>query len=143
MRRRIAAVSFVLVVLIAGGVTTAVGQSPAVVPPNLQTLEQKMAQIRFNTARISSRAVLDEIGPVARGAELGAGVKGSNTLVISTIAGIRLLPPASTSASKVEGQGMSESTLGKGHHHSGSIAVAERIAQTAHRIQEAQRRSGQ
>ncbi len=73
-----------------------------------------MAQIRFETARISGRVVLGEMGPAVSGAELGAGVMGSNTLVFSTIATVRLSPPESTSMSKTEAQQTSGHTLGLG-----------------------------
>jgi hypothetical protein len=93
----------------------AAAQVPAVVPINLQVLEQKMAQIRFDTARISGRAVLGEMGPAVSGAELGAAAKGSNTLVSSTVAAVRLSPPESTSTGKIEAPKTSGHMLGSGH----------------------------
>lgn len=71
-----------------------------------------MAQIRFNTARVSGRFVLGEMGPAVSGAELGAGPKRANTLVSSTVAGVRLSPPESTSTSKFEAPEGSGHTLG-------------------------------
>jgi hypothetical protein len=92
----------------------AMAQASTVVPPSLQSLEQKMAQIRFNTARISGRLVVGEMGPAVSGAELGAGVMGSNTLVISTITAVRLSPSESVSTSKTEATQASGHTLGLG-----------------------------
>lgn len=81
-------------------------QTPAVIPPNLQMLEQKMAQIRFNTARISARFGLGELGPAGGGAELGTGIKGPNgAFVTSTVGVFRLSPPEASTTSKFEGVG--------------------------------------
>jgi hypothetical protein len=91
---------------------TSLSVPPASVPPNLQALEQKMEQIRFDTARITSRAVLGDIGPVISGAELGTGVTGSNTLVISTTASVSLAPSESTSTSRIENSDRPGSALG-------------------------------
>jgi hypothetical protein len=69
------------------------------VPPALQVLEQKMAQIRFSTARVSARFGLGELGPA--GAELGTGVKGTNGgFVTSTVGVIRLSPRRSISCGR-------------------------------------------
>jgi hypothetical protein len=83
----------------------ALAQTPASVPPSLQALEQKMAQIRFNTARISARFGLGELGPA--GGELGTGVKGPNGgLLITTVGVFRLSPREATATSKIEGVGL-------------------------------------
>jgi hypothetical protein len=73
-----------LVVLVLGGAVPAAlaaegapvpAQTPVVVPATLQALEQKMEQIRFNTARLSVRSVLGEIGYFGSGVELGSDTK--------------------------------------------------------------------
>ncbi len=95
-------------------------QTPAVVPPNLQALEQKMAQIRFNTARISLRFVFGELGSPAGGAELGSDVNKAKSFAISAAGAIRFSPPAAAFTSTVEGLGLpfltktsKERTIGK------------------------------
>lgn len=76
------------------------GSAPMVMPPALPALEQKMAQIRFNTARISSRFVLGELGTAAGGAELGSGeTKG---LVTVSTGVISFVPRLASSTSKSE-----------------------------------------
>ena len=81
-------------------------QTPVSLPPNLQALEQKMAQIRFSTARISARFALGEVGPGGGGAELGTGVKGPNGgFVTSTVGVFRLSPSEASTTSKFEGVG--------------------------------------
>lgn len=85
----------------------ALAQAPVTVPPSLQALEQRMAQIRFNTARISSRFGLGELGPAGGGAELGAGVTGpKGGVVFSTVGAFRISPPEASTTSKVEGLGL-------------------------------------
>ena len=71
-------------------------------PPALLALEQKMAQIRFNTARVSGRFVLGKLGFTAGGAELGSGPAASDSLVTVSAGSIRLAPYASLSTSHVE-----------------------------------------
>jgi hypothetical protein len=95
-----------LVVCAALAVTAwAPAQAPVSVPPALRLLEQKMAQIRFNTARVSARFVLGELGPA--GAELGTGVKGTNGgFVTSTVGVIRLSPREASVTSKAEALGL-------------------------------------
>ena len=84
----------------------AAAQTPVSLPPNLQALEQKMAQIRFSTARISARFALGEVGPGGGGAELGTGVKGPNGgFVTSTVGVFRLSPSEASTTSKFEGVG--------------------------------------
>ncbi|HUN78314.1 MAG TPA: hypothetical protein VMU32_05290 [Solirubrobacteraceae bacterium] len=58
--------------------------APAVVPPALQSLEQKMAAIRFNTARISQRSVIGEVGAPTGAAELAVGGKGHGALTLTS-----------------------------------------------------------
>lgn len=101
---------------------SAVGQTPASVPPALQALEQKMAQIRFNTARISARFELGELGPV--GGELGTGVEGPNGgLLITTVGVFRLSPREATATSKIEGVGLPHGE----HAPPGSTTSTERV----------------
>jgi hypothetical protein len=102
----------------------AIAQTPAVVPPALQVLEQKMAQIRFNTARISARFGLGELGPGGGGAELGTGVNGPNGgLVTSTVGVFRLSPSEATITSKVEGVGQPNGERAP----PGNVASRERV----------------
>jgi hypothetical protein len=51
-----------------------VQSAPPPIPPALQVLEQKLAQIHFNTARISDRLVLGEASVPVGTAELGSGL---------------------------------------------------------------------
>jgi hypothetical protein len=84
---------------------SAAAQTP--ISPSLQVLEQKMAQIRFSTARISARVVLGEVGPGGGGAELGTGVQGPNGgFITSTVGVFRLSPPEASTTSKVEAAGV-------------------------------------
>ncbi len=112
MARRRVSLSFVALVACAVLVVTlrAEGQTRAVVPPNLQALEQKMAQIRFKTARISARVGLGELGPAGGGAELGVEVKGARGGFLSSTLGVfRLLPPEGTASTKIEILGLKPS----------------------------------
>jgi hypothetical protein len=102
----------------------AVGQTSAVVPPSLQALEQKMAQIRFNTARISARFGLGELGPGGGGAELGAGASGAKGgLLTSTVGVFRLSPPEATATTKIEFLGLKPGERAP----AGSAASMERV----------------
>ncbi len=69
--------------------------TPSFPPPTLQALEQKMAQISFNTARISDRQVLGEVGPPVGTVELGSGVDQCKSLVITATGTIRRSPSES------------------------------------------------
>jgi hypothetical protein len=100
----------------------ALAQTPVSVPPSLQALEQRMAQIRFNTARISYRFALGELGPAGGGAELGAGIKGpKGAVVFSTVGALRLSPPEASTTSKVE-----EFGLAPGERAPGTTTFKER-----------------
>jgi hypothetical protein len=72
-------------------------------PPALLALEQKLAQIRFNTARVGERFVIGDLGSTAGGAELGSGV--DNSLVTIGAGSIRYAPYASTITNHVEAFG--------------------------------------
>jgi hypothetical protein len=95
----------------AGGVMAvpawAAAQTPATVPPSLQVLEQKMAQIRFSTVRVSARVVFGEVGPLGGGAELGVGVQGPNAgFITSTVGVFRLSPLEASTTSKAQAEGL-------------------------------------
>ena len=80
---------------------------PASVPPSLQELELKMAQIRFNTGRISVRFGIGELGSPGGDAELGVGVKGSEGgLLTSTVGTFKISPHEATATSKLEELGV-------------------------------------
>jgi hypothetical protein len=112
-----------LVVLIAGATAPAVvvGAAPQLppvtAPPALQALEQKMAQIRFNTARVSVRSVLGDFDPVVSG-ELAAGRHDSNRLITITSAALSYSPRALLSTSTLD------SAIGK---HTLHRKVTERV----------------
>jgi hypothetical protein len=72
------------------------------VPPALPALEQKMGQIRFNTARISQRFVLGGLGSTAGGAELGDGTGRGQSFLTTGTGSIRLAPAASLFTTHVE-----------------------------------------
>ncbi len=82
--------------------TTAPAQPDAPLPASLVGLEQKMAQIRFNSAQISERFAIGELGSRAGGAELGSGVGKSKNFVSVATGAIRLLPRASVLTDKLE-----------------------------------------
>jgi hypothetical protein len=75
---------------------------PAPAPPALQALEQKMAQIRFNTARVSLRTVLGDFDPVA-GGELAADGAVANRLITTTSALLSYSPRAFAATSTLDG----------------------------------------
>ncbi|HXB63400.1 MAG TPA: hypothetical protein VNV42_00850 [Solirubrobacteraceae bacterium] len=79
----------------------------APLPASLVALEQKMAQIRFNTARISERLVFGEPGSPAGGAELGsAGNESKRQNLVTVVTGaIQLSPRAAVFTSKLEVSG--------------------------------------
>lgn len=98
-----------LAVLIAGcAVTPALAsedvptQAPTVIPPTLQALQQKMALIHFNTARVSVRYVAGDFDPVV-GGELAAGSAGSNRLITTTSTTLSYSPRALVSTSTLDG----------------------------------------
>jgi hypothetical protein len=97
----------VLVLASTAGIALAVEATtsppPATVPQALGALEQRMAQIRFNTARISVRSVLGELGSPAGGAELGSDINKCKSLVTSGIGEIRLSPAEGTFTGRSEG----------------------------------------
>jgi hypothetical protein len=76
-------------------------QAPTVIPPTLQALQQKMAEIHFNTARVSIRSVLGDFNPVVRG-ELATGGAGSNRLITTTSTALSYSPRALTSTSTLD-----------------------------------------
>jgi hypothetical protein len=107
-RSRTACVVLVCAVLIPGAALAVEANPPVNVPPALRVLEQKMAQIRFNTARLSDRFAIGEVGPAGAGIELGVAVKGPNRgFVTSTVGVFRRSPTESSTTSKVEGLGLS------------------------------------
>src|SRR5580704_15406699 len=75
--------------------------SPTVIPPTLQALQQKMTQIRFNTARVSVRTVLGDFDPVT-GGELAAGGHDSNRLITTTSTALSYSPRALLSTSTLD-----------------------------------------
>ncbi len=91
--------------------------TPAVVPPALQALEQKLAQIHFNTARVSVRSVLGDFDPVV-GGELAAGGHDSNRLITTTSTALSYSPRALVSTSTLD------SAVGK---HTLHRKVTERV----------------
>jgi hypothetical protein len=85
----------------------AAAQTPATIPSSLQVLEQKMAQIRFSTARVSARVVFGEVGPPGGSAELGAGIQGPNSGIITSTVGVfRLSPLEASTTSKAQAEGL-------------------------------------
>jgi len=107
--------------------TGAEGQTPAVVPPNLQALEQKMAQIRFNTARVALRFAIGELGPAVSGAELGTGATGLDSFMTSVTAAVRRSPSESISTSRNGGL-----KLSAGHTLGASTSVERTIGKTVY-----------
>jgi hypothetical protein len=109
MVRRRNSIAFV-VLAVCAAVTVpkyAAAQTPVSLPPSLQVLEQKMAQIRFDTARVSSRFGLGELGPAGGGAELGTAANGPNGGVLfSTVGVFRFSPFEASTTSKFEGVGL-------------------------------------
>lgn len=97
-------------------------QTSAVVPPNLQVLEQKMAQIHFNTARLAIRFGIGELGPAVPDAELGTGATGVDSFLSSDTVAIRLSPPESISTTRNEGL-----KLPGGHTLGGSTSTERTI----------------
>jgi hypothetical protein len=107
-RSRTACVVLVCAALIPSAALAVEANPPVTVPPTLRVLEQKMAQIRFNTARLSDRFAIGEVGPAGAGIELGVAVKGPNrSFVTSTVGVFRRSPTESSTTSKVEGLGLS------------------------------------
>jgi len=98
------------------------GQTSASLPPNLQVLEQKMAQIRFNTARVAFRFAIGELGPAVGAAELGTGATGLDSFLTSATVAVRRSPPASISTSRSEGL-----KLPGGHTLGGSTSTERTI----------------
>jgi hypothetical protein len=74
-----------------------------IAPPALQALEQRMAQVSFNTARISDRQVIGEVGPPVGTAELGSGVDQCKSLVVTATGLIRGTPSAAVITSTLAG----------------------------------------
>jgi hypothetical protein len=107
--------------------TGAEGKTLAVVPPSLQALEQKMEQIRFNTARVSLRFGIGELGSAVSGAELGTGATGLDSFVTSVIAAVRFSPPASISTTTNAGL-----KLSAGHTLGGSTSTERTIGKTVY-----------
>jgi hypothetical protein len=96
--------------------------SPSV-PPNLSALEQKMAQIRFNTARIQTRFGFGQLGS-GTGGELGGGIKGSGKgLIFSTVGSFRLSPREAVLTNGFEAPG---SSVGQ-HVPAGLAQSTERV----------------
>jgi hypothetical protein len=90
----------------AGAPTSLASAAPtpaqAVAPPALQALEQKMAQIRFNSARFSTRIAL-AVGDSSSSNAISISAARSHADVITTRGVIGLSPPALSSTSTVEG----------------------------------------
>jgi hypothetical protein len=105
--------------------TWAMAQAPAVVPPSLQSLEQKMAQIRFNTARVAIRFGLGDLGPAVSGAELGTGATGLDSFLTSVTVAVRRSPPESISTSRSDGL-----KLSAGHTLGGNTSTERMIGKT-------------
>jgi hypothetical protein len=103
----------------------AVAQGSVNVPPSLPALEQKMAQIRFNTARVSVRFGFGELGTAGSGAELGSGTTGLDSFLTSATLAVRLSPPASVSTTRTEGP-----KLPGGHTLGGNTSTERTIGKT-------------
>jgi hypothetical protein len=103
----------------------AVAQALVNVPPSLPALEQKMAQIRFNTARVSLRFAFGELGTAGSGAELGSGTTGLDSFLTSATVAVRLSPPASVSTTRTEGP-----KLPGGHTLGGDTSTERTIGKT-------------
>lgn len=103
----------------------AVAQASVTVPPSLPALEQKMAQVRFNTARVSVRFAFGELGTAGSGAELGSGTTGLGSFLTSATVAVRLSPPASVSTTRTEGL-----KLSSGHTLGGSTSAERTIGKT-------------
>jgi hypothetical protein len=127
MARRRNSIAFAALVACAVLVVPAwtVARASAVVPPNLQALEQEMAQIRFNTASLTVRFGLGELGPAVSGAELGTGATGLDSFLTSATVVVRRSPPASISTSRSEGL-----RLPGGHTLGGSTSTERTIGNT-------------
>jgi hypothetical protein len=102
-------------VALAGEDTTA--PTSAVVPPALQALEQKMAQIRFNSARFSTRLELAVSGSSSSSA-ISVSAASSHANVIATSGVIGLSPSEQSSTSTLEGLAPDEAL--------GGVALQER-----------------
>jgi hypothetical protein len=79
---------------------------PAVAPPALQTLEQKLAQIRLNSVSFSTRLALQvdsSSSSTSSSNFVSVSSKGSHDLVISTSGVLSLSPRALSSTSTIEG----------------------------------------
>lgn len=87
-------------------------QAQVAVPTRLEVLEQKMENIRFNTARFSVQLVLGELGSRTTGFEVGGEVT-KNTLVDSIAGVFRFSPPASMLTNKVKGHAVREWSIGR------------------------------
>jgi hypothetical protein len=83
-------------------------------------LEQKLAQIRFNTARVSVRSVFGDFDPLVDG-ELAAGERDSNRLITTTNTALSYSPRAYDSTSTLD------SAIGK---HTLHRKVTERVIGT-------------
>jgi hypothetical protein len=105
----------------------AVAQASVNVPPSLPALKQKMAQIRFNTARVSVRFAFGELGIAGSGAELGSGTTGLDSFLTSATVAVRLSPPASVSTTRTEGL-----KLSAGHTLGGNTSAERTIGKTTY-----------
>lgn len=107
---RKACLSLLVVLTLGGGAAAAFATepipdltpTPATVPPALQALEQKVAQIHFSTARLSERFVIGELGSPAGGAELGRGVRKGKSFITLGSGVMQLEPFESLITSRVE-----------------------------------------
>jgi hypothetical protein len=85
-------------------VTGASPSTPVLMPPALQALEQKMAQIRFDSARFSTRLDLTVDDSSSSSSSSGSvSAASSHADLIATSGVIGLSPPALSSTSTIEG----------------------------------------
>ncbi len=96
-------VTVLVVLLFAMSASSALAAEPVTVPAALQTLEQKMLMIQFNTARVSGVFALGDLGTPAEGADLSAQANVCESLIVSTNAKVRLSPSGTVASSQIEG----------------------------------------
>jgi hypothetical protein len=77
--------------------------TPTVVPPALQALEQKMAQIRFNSVRFYTQTELGVDKSSGSSNVMAAATKGSEELIVKTHGVIGFAPSVQASTSTIEG----------------------------------------
>jgi hypothetical protein len=89
-----------------------VQSAPPPIPPALRVLEQKLAQIHFNTARISDRLVLGEASVPVGTAELGSGLDQCKSAEVTDAGVVRRFPPESATTAIFAGYRSREIEIG-------------------------------